>query len=245
MLEVAALLHDVGKIGVPDSILLKPGPLNEDEWRVMKIHDRIGIDIVEASLESPSVVELIKCHRLPYTADQPSQGLPQMDEIPVGARILAIADAYDSMVSYRAYRSGLTRQEAFDELQRCAGTQFDPRLVERFIAVVEDFEYAESVQVNSKHAAIQFGLQMEELAAAIDAENVSQVREIASKLKTDAAASGVEIIEQTSDKLLDATDGELDLHEIAVVTRDLMDLCRSAQTCHIQVSREVAEPAHP
>ena len=246
LLEIAALLHDIGKIGVPDSVLLKPGPLTQEEWQVMKIHDRIGVDIVEASLQNKTIVELIRFHRLPYRTDRPTPGFPQMDDIPLAARILSIADAYDSMVTSRAYREGLSQEQAFEELQRCAGSQFDPRLVERFIAVVEDFDYAQSVTVNSKHAAIKFGLQMEHLATAIDAENVAQVREIAERLKLDAGASGVQVIEQKCEKLLDATaQSELDLHEIAVVTRDLMDLCRSAQACHIHVNRDYENALAP
>ena len=197
-LEIAALLHDVGKIGVPDSILHKAGALNQSDWQVMMAHDRIGIDIVEASLESPELVELIRCHRLKFKPDEQLPDVPKQEDIPLGARILTIADAYDSMVTARAYRTAMTQEQAFEELQRCAGTQFDPRLVERFIAVVEDFTHIDRLDVNSKQTAIQFGSQMEELAVAFDGGDITRIRDIANRLHTSAATNNVTSIEKMS-----------------------------------------------
>lgn len=241
-LEIAALLHDIGKIGVPDSVLLKATPLDEEEWQLMKAHDRIGLDIVEASLENPDLVELIRCHRLKYVPDDVDPQVPSEEEIPLGARILSIADAYDSMVTARAYRSAMTQEQAFEELQRCAGTQFDPRLVDRFIAVVEDFQHADRVDVDSKITAIQFGAQMEDLAVAFDAGNVPRIREIATRLHASASANNVASIEKMARELVEATSdsGQQNMHDLAVITRGLMDLCRAAQTCHIDIKRDPA-----
>ncbi len=236
-LEIAALLHDIGKIGVPDEVLFKNGPLDREEWQVMKAHDRIGASIVEASFENPDLLELIRLHQLSYKPDDPTPDIPQQEEIPLGARILSIADAYDSMVTSRVYRPAMTQEQAFEELQRCAGTQFDPRLVERFIAVVEDFEHADPVVGNSKQTAIQFGSQMEELAVAFDNADIPKIREIATRLHTSATANNVASIEKMSRELLDATadENQHNMQDLAAVTRGLMDLCRAAQSCHINV----------
>ena len=162
-------------IGVPDRILHKPGPLNEEEWEVMAIHDRIGADIVGASFDNKRLIEMIRLYRIPFMSERKED--PRGEELPVGARILAIADAYDSMVNRRSYRKGMSPEDAFAELRRCSGTQFDPRLVDRFVAVVEDFEHANSVAGGSKHAAIQLGLHMEQLAIAADSNNLEQIRD--------------------------------------------------------------------
>ena len=129
-LEVAALLHDIGKIGVPDSILLKPGPLDDEEWAIMRRHDRFGVEIVSASFGFEPVTEIIRHHHSRFE----KQG---KDQIPLGARIVCIADAFDAMTSDRPYRKGMSMVDAFAELRRCAGTQFDGELVELFCEIVE------------------------------------------------------------------------------------------------------------
>ncbi|MEZ6116910.1 MAG: HD domain-containing protein [Pirellulaceae bacterium] len=135
VLEVAALLHDIGKIGVPDSILLKPGPLTKEEWQIMSKHDDIGVDILAAAFSCPELSEIVRCHHAFYGAN--NQDLPTGEAIPLASRIIALADAYDAMVSDRVYRKGMPPEDAFAELRRCSGTQFDPQLVERLIEVAQ------------------------------------------------------------------------------------------------------------
>ncbi len=133
VLEIAGLLHDIGKIGVPDSVLLHPGKLSAEQWKIMEAHSRMGVEIVEASFNSKSLSDIVRYHHFRYDGANTPPGGPVGEDIPIGARIVCIVDAYDAMVSDRVYRPGRAPEEAFAELRRCAGSQFDPALVERFI----------------------------------------------------------------------------------------------------------------
>ncbi|GEM_PF-1780042 len=133
---LASQLHDIGKIGVPDAILRKPGPLTEEEWEVMKRHPEIGANIVAPVRKFRAVAELILAHQERYDGSGYPRGL-KGEEIPIGARILAVVDAYSAMTEDRVYRRALSREEAIAELKRCAGTHFDPQVVEVFLRVLE------------------------------------------------------------------------------------------------------------
>jgi len=136
-LRWAALLHDIGKIGVPDRILEKPGPLSEEEWMVMKRHPEIGAEIVAPVKKLASVAPIIRAHHEHWDGNGYPQGL-KGEEIPLPARILAVVDAYGAMIDDRLYRKGRSHEEAVEELRRCAGTQFDPKVVEAFLQVIGD-----------------------------------------------------------------------------------------------------------
>ncbi len=136
-LEVAALLHDIGKIGVPDSILLKPGKLTSDEWQVMDSQHKIGLEILAASFSSTALSDIIRAYRAWYGGDARHPDLPSGTAIPLAARILAIADAFDAITNRNPYREPMTREQAIAELRRSAGRQFDPELVEQFIASLD------------------------------------------------------------------------------------------------------------
>lgn len=133
LLEMAALMHDIGKLGVPDSILLKPGTLSADEWQVIKTHELIGEELVAVAFSSRPLTDIIRGYHFRFEGDPDKKSTPKGDEIPLESRILAIADAYDSMVSEQTYRKRRTQEDAIAELQRHAGGQFDPHLVEHFI----------------------------------------------------------------------------------------------------------------
>ena len=136
ILLAGAELHDVGKIGVPDHILRKPGPLTADEYAVMKRHPETGKDIVAAALELEELVPAILCHHERWDGQGYPRGL-RGTEIPLVARLIAIADAYHAMISDRPYRKALTRAAAIGELRKNAGTQFDPGLVKVFLQALE------------------------------------------------------------------------------------------------------------
>jgi len=121
VLEIAALLHDLGKLGIPDSILKKPGPLTEGEWRVMKAHDGMGVEIITVAFASDKLSEIIRSHHAWYDGNGRSTDLPSGHDIVLGARILSIADSYNAIISDRVYRKGRGREEAFVELRRCGG----------------------------------------------------------------------------------------------------------------------------
>jgi len=130
LLREAALVHDVGKIGVPDAILLKPMYLTRDEYDLVKRHAALGADIA-AEVLSPDQVGWIRHHHERWDGGGYPDGLSG-EEIPLGARIIAICDAYEAMVENRPWRTSKDSDAALTELRHCAGTQFDPRLVEIF-----------------------------------------------------------------------------------------------------------------
>ncbi|HEY2415193.1 MAG TPA: diguanylate cyclase [Pirellulaceae bacterium] len=131
LLEVAALLHDIGKIGVPDSILLKPAQLTADEYQLIERHRLIGVDILRSCCTSLSVLQIVQHAGAWFDGSREGQQVTG-ELLPLGARILAIVDAFDSMTTDQVYRRALARERAFAELFSHAGRQFDPRLVQEF-----------------------------------------------------------------------------------------------------------------
>jgi hypothetical protein len=141
MLEVAALLHDVGKIGIPEAILHKAGPLEAEEREIMQRHPQIGAGILEdlEGLRDAAPLVLHHQERFDGRRDGDWAGYPdglQGDEIPLGARIIAVVDAFDAMTSNRAYRSALGIERAVEVLEEERGRQFDPRVVDAFLETV-------------------------------------------------------------------------------------------------------------
>lgn len=135
--RVAAQLHDIGKAAVPAAILEKPGPLDDGEWELIRCHTLIGERIVTAAPSLAKIAPIVRSsHERPDGSGYPD-GL-QMDEIPIGSRIIAVVDAFDAMVTGRPYRQALPVEAAIEELRRCAGSQFDPGVVEAFFSVVTD-----------------------------------------------------------------------------------------------------------
>lgn len=136
-IELAGLLHDVGKIGIPDHILRKPGPLTPEEWKLMKAHARLGADILAAHPALQPIVPLIRHHHERWDGEGYPDGL-HGDEIPLGAAIIGLADAFDTMTSDRPYRRGMSIAAAVEELVRCSGTQFHPEVVATFRRLLEE-----------------------------------------------------------------------------------------------------------
>jgi len=133
--RLAGLLHDVGKIGVADPILRKPGPLDEHEWAEMRKHPELGARILAGANLDDISAWVLAHHERPDGFGYPAQLAGEA--IPLEARILSVADSYEAMTSDRVYRPGMPREEALAELRRCAGTQFDERVVAAFVAVLE------------------------------------------------------------------------------------------------------------
>ena len=132
--EIGALLHDAGKVGVPDAILRKPGPLDPDEWRVMRMHPEFSWAVLRLipGLERASLFALH--HHEKFDGTGYPSGL-RGHEIPIGARIVSVIDAFDAMVASRPYKEGLPLEEALGRLVRDSGTHFDPAVVEHFIPI--------------------------------------------------------------------------------------------------------------
>ena len=225
-LEIAALLHDLGKIGVPDNILLKPGRLTDNEWAIMRRHDRIGVEIVRASFAFQPLTEIVSRYRTPYSVGG--------TDLPIGSRILAIVDAYDSMVGDRPYRKGRTREEAFNELHKCRGHQFDPELVARFIDTVRNGAATQEEPITvGKETALSIGLQIEHLAAALDDRDMDRLGALAARLRTVAERFGVKELADQAEGLEQAVDSEGDLISVLQSANDLLRLCRSTQKSYI------------
>jgi diguanylate cyclase (GGDEF)-like protein len=134
-----ALLHDIGKIAVPDAILLKPGPLTADEWTIMKTHPEVGYTILKISPYLIDVAELIYSHQERFDGSGYPRGL-KGEAIPLGARVFAVVDAYDAMRSDRPYRPAMSAVRAVEEIRRCSGTQFDPVVVNAFMRCQPELE---------------------------------------------------------------------------------------------------------
>lgn len=242
VLEIAALLHDIGKIGVPDAVLLKPGPLTDEEWRVMEQHERIGEEIASAVFGCQALTEIVRnCHTW-YSGERNRDGSPRGDDIPVGARLVSIADAYDAMVSDRVYRKATTQENAFAELRRCAGTQFDPALVERFIDAVQSRDQSRSGDrlAASKQIALKIGLETERLADALDRRNVDELAYMALCLRKTAREHGIGEIEELAAELEECVESDPDLVSLVDLTVKLLDLCRSTQRAYL--CEATAEP---
>lgn len=131
-INLAAILHDIGKVGVPDNILNKQGPLNDEEWLQIKQHPAIGAKIISGIPSLREVAEMVRFHHARWDG----KGYPEPlkgPKIPLGARIIAVADSFQAMTSDRSYRRGMPEDLALAEIMRCSGTQFDPEVVAAFL----------------------------------------------------------------------------------------------------------------
>ena len=237
LLEVAAMLHDIGKLGVPDAILLKPGALTDEEWMVMRTHDQMGVEIISAAFGSAALTEIVRTHHAWFGGNPENPGLPVGREIPLGARILTIADAYDAMTSERPYHRPKTRENAFAELRRCAGKQFDPDLVERHITAVlaSDGARHKNDALLPQKSALRIRLEIERLACALDERDLTMLTAMAGRV---AAVANKEDLPQIAKvaSTLERTSGDehRDLEGILKLTNELLALCRSPQTLELE-----------
>ncbi len=147
LVKLGALLHDIGKIGIPDAILHKPGPLTEEEWAVMRLHPEIGQKILtQAGGVFNSLASIVVAHHERWDGRGYPLGL-EHDQIPLAARILTVIDSYDAMTSRRVYRNAMSPLAARLELQRCAGSQYDPTVVDAFLHVLDTHDILGAVLI--------------------------------------------------------------------------------------------------
>jgi putative nucleotidyltransferase with HDIG domain len=133
-ISTAALLHDIGKVGVPDEVFNKAGKLEAEAWELIKSHPKLSATIAGHVVSLIACLPAILYHHERWDGDGYPDGL-EGEAIPIEARILALADAFDAMTSSRPYRSKLSYKKVLQELKHCAGTQFDPKLVEAFLPI--------------------------------------------------------------------------------------------------------------
>ncbi|MFA6682015.1 MAG: HD-GYP domain-containing protein, partial [Sphaerochaeta sp.] len=141
-MRIAGLIHDIGKIGVDETILNKPGRLTSDERRDIERHPEIGWKILSSTTEFSELAKFVLNHHENWDGSGYPNGF-KAEAIPLEARIISVADSYDAMTSKRSYRTGMSREAAIEELKRCSGTQFDPEIVDVFVNMVlpETYEY--------------------------------------------------------------------------------------------------------
>ena len=150
--HAAGVLHDLGKLGIADAILHKPGPLDDSEWREMRRHPEVGARILEHA-GMHDIASWVRAHHERVDGQGYPAGLPG-SRISLEARILAVADAYEAMTTDRPYRSGMGSELARAELRRCAGTQFDTRVVDAFLSAIPAIPHPCSDDVAAKIAAL-------------------------------------------------------------------------------------------
>ena len=150
-LEIGGLFHDIGKIGVPDSILLKDSKLTDDEYSQIKQHPNIGVHILSNATIFNNILPIVEHHHERYDGKGYPGGLAGND-IPYLARIAAIADSFDAMSSRRAYRDSLPLDKIISEFERCKGTQFDPKLADVFLDILKN-HYDEIEEIKEKYKA--------------------------------------------------------------------------------------------
>lgn len=136
-LHIASLLHDIGKIGVPEAILNKNGPLNDEEWKVIKEHPSIGVTILQPIKELEDSILGVKYHHERYDGRGYPDGL-KGEAIPIIASIISVADSFDAMTSDRPYRRGLYKNDAIDEIGRLGGAQFNPQVAGAFVDICNE-----------------------------------------------------------------------------------------------------------
>lgn len=138
-IKTGAFLHDIGKVAIPDDILQKPGALNEAEWEIMKTHPEIGYSILSNNPQMAGAAEIVYSHHERFDGSGYPRGL-RGEEIPRGARIFAVADAYDAIRFERPYSPARTAKETLREIRRCSGTYFDPEVVDVLVRCQERIE---------------------------------------------------------------------------------------------------------
>ena len=251
VLEIAALLHDLGKIGVPDSILHKPGKLDESEWKVMTSSQRSRASTWsgERSIAMNSTRSSVATTASQRHDDRPARLISK--RATVAARLLNIADTYDSMVSDQAYRHGCSSAEAIKELRRCAGTQFDPELVERFIEHTVGLHArigvrfchhsrnrgrtAETILIPNRRPYRRIG-QGDGQPRLVVAE--ATVRQVESRSPNRTSCCQSPNAPSVSPRKTDEAEEDVQWSELLEDLQTLIDLCRSTQNAHLTESVE-------
>ena len=244
-LEIAALLHDIGKIGVPDSILNKPGPLNEDEWRIMRKHDQIGVEIVRSAFGSEKIAGVIESHHYCFTLQNGSSDQTRVDEsIPLAGRIITACDAFDSMTHDRIYRKAISETEALKEIASQTPERFDEEVVQRLIEHIQNNHRADSEPVEVvPQGTDAVGQYIENLYVAIEEHNVEGIRSVVDDLQRDVTVEKSD--PETAESLNESTsNSEDDLEKVLTLANEVMEVCRESRTGSIEMPEVTTSKEH-
>jgi HD-GYP domain-containing protein (c-di-GMP phosphodiesterase class II) len=132
-----ALLHDIGKMGIPDRILLKPDALTDEEWEIMRMHPSYALQMLKPIAYLNEAIDIPYCHHEKWDGTGYPRGL-KGEQIPLGARIFSIVDVYDALMSNRPYRSAWPKEKVLRHIQQLSGTHFDPCVVKAFLEMVSE-----------------------------------------------------------------------------------------------------------
>jgi HD-GYP domain-containing protein (c-di-GMP phosphodiesterase class II) len=144
IIRIGAKLHDIGKIGIPDAILQKPGRLTAEEYALVKLHPQMGKRILEKVARFQDYLPIVELHHEDFDGRGYPYGL-QGEEIPLGVRIVHVADVYDALSSNRTYRHAMPESQVLEEMQRGSGTQFDPEVIQVFRSLLIQRQTLDSV----------------------------------------------------------------------------------------------------
>ncbi|NLJ81420.1 MAG: PAS domain S-box protein [Firmicutes bacterium] len=144
-LKLIGLFHDIGKVSIAKNILNKPGPLTPEEWLEIKRHPEVGYRVLSKVQDMAEIANYVLAHHERWDGRGYPQGL-KGEEIPLQSRIIAVADAYDAMISFRPYKDSLSKEKAIEELKKCAGTQFEPEIVKKFVDATQNLDQAAPAQ---------------------------------------------------------------------------------------------------
>lgn len=230
-LEVAALLHDIGKIGVPDSILNKPGPLTPEEWKIMRKHDQIGVEIVRSAFGSENIAGVIESHHFcfEHRNDANDQAIDN-EAIPLAGRIITVCDAFDSMTSNQVYRNAVSEVDALEEIVRHTPEQFDEEVVKHLVHHIQNGHRSINEQVDVVSASPEVVSQhIETLYSAIEGQDVDGIRSVVDELKRNVANE--EVVVKAADRLGEAVKTNSDdLEKVLLIANEVMEVCRATRT---------------
>lgn len=246
VLEIAGLLHDIGKIGVPDDILHKPGSLTPAEWTVMRRHNEIGFQLIRGTFQCVELENLIRYHHQSKddVTRRDLEGDEEYQSLYTASNLLTIADTYDAITSDKPYRKGKPHAFAVEELRRCVGTQFDAELVEHFLSAIRPEDGSLPLPTGTtrgiafaidKTIATEIGSHIEQLAEAMDGRDPSRLATIADELRDLAETSFLMPIADCAGRVqTSAAQQNLDTEdeawaELLSETETLLDLCRVTQ----------------
>ena len=232
-LEIAALLHDIGKIGVPDNILFKPGPLTDDEWCVMNGFHEIGVEIARSAFADEKVAEIIGNYHSVYRNDTDGTDIDSASVL-LASKILVLCDSFDAMTSDKVYAKGMSPAEALSEICKQMPDKYDEALVERLRSYVErypDWHDFNEVSHISKRTAVVLGGHIAQFSEAIAESDISALRTVVKDLQETARKAHVDpVVDATARLQVALQTNETELTQVMELTSEVMDLCRSTRS---------------